>query len=122
MIYLDNAATSYPKPDAVYRAVWDMLTRNGASPGRGGYPTAIRASEVVYETREKLAELFQISDPARIVFTPNTTYALNLAIKGLLSYGDHVIFSGMEHNSVVRPVKTLEKQKRIIAMQLSTSP
>ncbi|MBQ4087940.1 MAG: aminotransferase class V-fold PLP-dependent enzyme [Clostridia bacterium] len=113
MIYLDNAATSAQKPQAVYRAMWDMMTQNGASPGRGGYKSALRAAETVYEAREKLADFFHAEDPARIIFTQNTTHALNLAICGYLSYGAHVIYSSMEHNSVVRPIKTLEKQRRI---------
>ena len=118
MIYLDNAATSAQKPQKVYRAVWDMLTKNGASPGRGSYKNAILATEAIYDAREKLAELFHVADPARVIFTANTTQALNLAICGFLSYGDHVIYSSMEHNSVVRPIQTLEKQKRITSSML----
>lgn len=113
MIYLDNAATSMQKPSTVYRAVMETMQKNGASPGRGGYAASIKSSETVYEARERLAAFFHVEDPSHMVFTPNTTHSLNIAIKGALSYGDHVIYSSMEHNSVVRPIKVLEQQKRI---------
>lgn len=108
MIYLDNAATSWPKPDSVYREMIESMKECGANPGRSGHRMAIRASEKVYECRENLASLFGIADPLRIVFTSNATEAINLAVKGLLTPGDHVILSSMEHNAVVRPLKKLE--------------
>ncbi len=113
MIYLDNAATTFQKPHQVYRTVVETMIKNGANAGRGGYGAAIAASGILFETRNKLTSLFEIENPERIVFCQNTTHALNTAIKGVLSYGDHVIYSSMEHNSVLRPIKELEKQKRI---------
>lgn len=108
MIYLDNAATSYPKPESVYRAADEFLRQHGANPGRGGHKMAVAAGEVVHETRRRLAKLFHIADPSRIVFTLNATEALNLGLKGLLRDGDHVVTSSIEHNSVTRPLKALE--------------
>jgi cysteine desulfurase / selenocysteine lyase len=103
-IYLDNAATSHPKPEQVYRAVDHALREIGASPGRGSYRQALAASRLLFETRESLAGLFGINDSARIIFTGSTTESLNLAISGLLRPGDHAITTTMEHNSVVRPL------------------
>jgi len=106
-IYLDNAATSWPKPEAVYTAI-DHFNRNiGGNPGRGTTSFALASTGIVLETRELLAQLFNISDPLRIAFTLNITEALNLAIKGTLLPGDHLIISSMEHNALVRPAFTL---------------
>lgn len=110
MIYLDNAATSWPKPDAVGEAMVACIKNYGANPGRSGHRMAMQASEKVYECRENLARLFGIGDPLRIAFTANATEAINLAVKGLLAAGDHVIISSMEHNAVVRPLKKLESR------------
>ena len=100
LIYLDNAATTYKKPKSVYRA---MSERYG-NPGRGGHFISIQSGEKVFECRERLTSFFGATDPSQIVLTNNTTTALNIAIKGLLKPIDHVIISGMEHNSVSRPV------------------
>lgn len=108
MIYLDNAATSFPKPDTVYDAMMGAMKEYGANPGRSGHKLALKASRAIYETRELLRKIFNIEDPMRIIFTSNATDGLNLAIKGLLKSGDHVITSSMEHNSVLRPLKALE--------------
>ena len=108
-VYLDNAATSHPKPEAVYQAIERTLRNIGGNPGRGGHKGAIEADRIVFETREKLAALFHIPDSKNIIFTANTTEALNLALKGFLKPGDHVISSSMEHNSVLRPLKALER-------------
>jgi len=110
MIYFDNAATSFPKPSQVVDAIHHFLTHVGASPGRSGHRLSVEASRIVYDTREALAQLFNIKDPLRIVFGHNVTAALNLALKGLLRPGDHVITSSMEHNSVMRPLRSLERQ------------
>lgn len=110
MIYLDNAATSYIKPENVLRTVCEATYKNSANAGRGGYDAAIKSSEILYETREKIAELFAVDNPERIVFCKNTTEALNFGIKGVMSRGGHVITTSMEHNSVVRPIATMEKQ------------
>ncbi len=109
MIYLDNAATSYPKPKEVGRAMLHFLEKVGASPGRSGHRLSIEAGRILYQTRESLAELFNVDDPLRIIFTLNVTEALNLVLKGLLQPGDQVITSSMEHNSVMRPLRELEK-------------
>jgi len=110
VIYLDNAATSFPKPKTVYQNVVKAMTKFGANPGRGSHAMAIEGAKVIYETRELLAQLFNIDDPLRVIFTFNATDGLNLAIKGLLKPGDHVIVTSMEHNSVLRPVMELQKK------------
>lgn len=110
MIYLDNAATSHPKPAAVYQRVDAVLRNWSANPGRAGHAMAIEAARIIFETRESIAKLFHIADPDRIVFTPNATGALNLAILGTLHAGDHCITTNMEHNSVVRPLHALERR------------
>lgn len=110
MIYLDNAATSRPKPPEVIKAMTDFLTNVCANPGRSGHRLAIEASHIVYSAREAIAELFNIPDPLRVIFTLNATESINLALRGLLSAGDHCITSSMEHNSVMRPLRALESQ------------
>ncbi len=109
MLYLDNASTSYPKPAQVIEAVLHFLAEVGASPGRSGHRLSVQAGRIVYDAREALAQLLNIDDPLRIVFGHNVTEVLNLALKGLLRPGDHVITSSMEHNSVMRPLRTLER-------------
>jgi cysteine desulfurase/selenocysteine lyase len=107
-LYLDNAASSHPKPETVYQTVNDVLKNIGANPGRAGHGLAVKAGQWIFRTRQALAELFDIQDPNRIVFTANATEAINLGLKGLLKPGDHVITSSMEHNSVIRPLRFLE--------------
>lgn len=107
MIYLDNAATTFPKPHKVYREVQNCITRYCGNPGRGSHALSRASAQVIYRCREALAEFFHSEAPENVVFTLNTTYALNLAIKGLVRYGDHVLISDMEHNSVLRPLHTL---------------
>lgn len=109
-IYLDNAATSFPKPESVYSAVIQSMQQIGASPGRGGYGRALDASRVLFNTREAVARLIRFSDASRVIFTSNATTALNLGTRGVLQPGDHVITSSMEHNSLLRPLFMLEKQ------------
>jgi cysteine desulfurase family protein len=110
MIYLDNAATSYPKPKEVGQAMMYFLEKVGATPGRSSHRLSIESARILYQARESLAELFNVDDPLRIIFTLNVTEALNLALKGLLRPGDQVITSSMEHNSVMRPLRELEKR------------
>lgn len=110
MIYLDNAATSYPKPACMMKAMNRCIQDYCGNPGRSGHDFSIRTGLGVYETRRRLAELLGIHDPSRILFTSNTTEALNLGLKGILSAGDHVITTAMEHNSVLRPLKALEQK------------
>jgi cysteine desulfurase family protein len=108
-VYLDNAATSWPKPPAVAAAMVRFLHEVGANPGRSGHRRSIQAGRLVEAAREAVAELFNLDDPLRVVFGSNVTEALNLALHGLLRPGDHVITSSMEHNSVMRPLRSLEK-------------
>ena len=109
MIYLDNAATTFPKPEAVYNAMMDCMKNYCANPGRAGHKLAMKAAREIYDTRENIAKLFNIDNPMNIVFTNNATDSLNLAIKGVVNKGDHIITTSMEHNSVIRPIKALEK-------------
>lgn len=109
-IYLDNAATSFPKPETVYRAVEHAMRMIGAGPGRGGYRAAMEATRLVFEARETIAAFFGIADSSRIVFTHSATEALNLAVQGLLEPGDHVVTTTMEHNALARPLFLMEKR------------
>ncbi|HEY8362415.1 MAG TPA: aminotransferase class V-fold PLP-dependent enzyme [Tissierellaceae bacterium] len=109
MVYFDNAATSYPKPKAVYDKIMESMMNYGANPGRSGHKMALTISREIFETRVQISKLFNIKNPLNIIFTLNCTEALNIAIKGVLKPGDHVITTSMEHNSVLRPIKYLEK-------------
>jgi len=109
-IYLDNAATTYPKPEVVYRATEHFLREVGGSPGRGGHRREQEADAIVWEARRVVAELVNAPDPAGVAFTMNATQAINMGLKGLLRPGDHVITSALEHNAVWRPLKTLERR------------
>ena len=109
MIYFDNAATSFPKPNVVYDSVMKVMKEYGANPGRSGHKLALKLGREIYETRELIAKLFNIDNPMNIIYTFNCTDSLNLGIKGILKSGDHVITTSMEHNSVLRPLKALEK-------------
>ncbi|EAX47001.1 cysteine desulfurase family protein [Thermosinus carboxydivorans Nor1] len=108
MIYLNNAATSWPKPEEVYQAVDACLRHLAGNPGRGGYSAEYQAGRVLYEAREELANMFGVADPSRIVFTHNATDALNMALFGYLRPGDKVVTTSMEHNAVARPLRQLE--------------
>ncbi|MCC5466428.1 aminotransferase class V-fold PLP-dependent enzyme [Pelosinus baikalensis] len=121
MIYLDNAATSWPKPESVYQMVDKVMRQIGANPGRSGHTMAIEAGRLVQETRELAAALFAIPHPSQVVFTLNVTDSLNLALKGLLQPGDHVITSSMEHNAMARPLEALRKNG-VTVTKVATSP
>ena len=108
MIYLDNAASTHPKPLEVLRAVSRQLRENGANPGRSGHKMSAEASETIYRTRALLAKEFG-AEAETVLFTQNTTDAINRALKGLLRAGDHVIISDLEHNSVLRPLVALRE-------------
>ncbi len=108
MIYLDNAATTYPKPQQVIRAMRQASEEYGANPGRSGHRLSMRAAAEVYRCRETAAGYFNTGAPERVVFTLNATMALNIVIKGLFGPKDHVLTSQLEHNSVLRPLKALE--------------
>ena len=118
MIYFDNAATSWPKPPGVAEAMTHFLNEIGANPGRSGHRLAIEAGRIVYDAREAVAQLFNAPDPLRVAFGQNVTEALNLVVRGLLQPGDHVITSSMEHNSVMRPLRAMEK----IGVELTVVP
>lgn len=107
--YFDNAATSWPKPRCVLRTMRRFLMHGGGNPGRSGHGRSIDAGKIILHTRTLLAELFNIKDPSRIVFTKNATEALNLAILGTLRMGGHVVTTSMEHNSVMRPLSFLKR-------------
>jgi cysteine desulfurase family protein len=109
-IYLDNAATSWPKPETVYQAMDHFMREVGATPGRGGHRREEEAARIADETRAALAELFHAPDSQGVAFTMNATQAINMALKGLLKPGDHVITSSIEHNAMWRPLKVLERR------------
>ncbi len=113
MIYLDHAATSFPKPRSVMEEQARCMREYCGNAGRGSHALARAAAEKIYECREEAALLFGVSNPARIIFTWNTTMALNIAIKGLLRKGDHVLLSDMEHNAVYRPIWKMADEGRI---------
>lgn len=109
MIYLDNAATSFPKPSEVYDEVLNCMKNYAANPGRASHDMSVRAALKIMETREEICQLFNIPSPFDLIFTCNATEALNIGIKGILKRGDHVISTVIEHNSVLRPLHSLSK-------------
>lgn len=120
-IYLDNAATSFPKPPEVATAMHRLLQEISLSPGRSAHRFSLAASRVIFEARELIAEFFGCPDSSRVVFTSNVTEALNVGIFGLLAPGDHVLTTGMEHNSVMRPLRHLEKTQGLRVEILPTA-
>ncbi len=108
-IYFDNGSTSSPKAPGVAEAMMELINQGAFNINRGNYEGAYEVAEIVLETREKLAKLFGANSSKQVIFTPGITYSLNFLLKGLLKKGDHVIVSGMEHNSVMRPLCQLEK-------------
>ena len=113
MIYLDNAATSFPKPPGVGKALLSCLNVWGGNPGRGSHRLSQRAGEEIYACRAALASFFDCPDPLRVVFTPGATYSINLVLKGLLRPGDHALCSNLEHNAVLRPLERLRRERGI---------
>ncbi len=109
-VYLDNAATSWPKPPAMATAMAHFADHIGANPGRAGHQMAVHSARIVFETRQAIADLFNCEDPLRVTFTSNVTHAINLALFGLLGAGDHVITTSMEHNAVMRPLRYHESR------------
>lgn len=109
MIYLDNAATSFPKPPEVIEAVKNAMVFYGANPGRGGYDLSVKSAEMVYQARSDLNVFFNGYGSENVSFFNNCTYALNMAIKGIVKSGEHIIISSLEHNSVLRPVYDLKR-------------
>ena len=113
IIYLDNAATTYPKPQIVYDFMYEFFRKHGINPGRSGYDAAMATEEVVGETRKLLTELFNGDDPERLTFTYNGSDSLNQIIAGVLEPGDHVVSTTVEHNSVIRPLHHRERDGMI---------
>ncbi|MGI6685788.1 MAG: aminotransferase class V-fold PLP-dependent enzyme [Bacillota bacterium] len=109
MIYLDNAATSFPKPNEVWQALEDHWFNKGGNPGRSGHRLSLEAGRTVAQAREALADLFHGEKSEQVVFASNATDAINMAFRGVLKPGDHVITTSMEHNSVIRPLRDFEK-------------
>jgi len=110
MIYLDNAATTRPKPPGVLRAMTEAVTRYGANPGRGGYSLAELTDRRLYDCRKRAAEFFGLGQPEQLIYTPGCTWSINTVLRGCLRPGDHVIISDIEHNAVVRPLHVLEQK------------
>jgi len=113
LIYLDNSATAFPKPDEVYKFMDDFYRKHGVNPGRSGFDAAIETEEIVFETRKMLTRLFNGDDPNRLTFSYNASDSLNIILQGLAEKGDHVITTFLEHNSVLRPLHHLQINKVI---------
>jgi cysteine desulfurase family protein len=109
MIYLDNAATTWPKPESVYRAMDDFVRNKAGNPGRGSHSMASAATGIIQDARKEAADLINTPDIFRIIFTLNCTHSLNMGLKGILKPGDHVVTDSIGHNSMVRPLKKLQK-------------
>ncbi|MBQ6499149.1 MAG: aminotransferase class V-fold PLP-dependent enzyme, partial [Ruminococcus sp.] len=107
MIYLDNSATTFPKPASVIQAMNNASRNFSFNPGRGGYRQSLKASEIVYNTRSKVKSFFNAPSEESVIFTYNCTHALNMAVKGVLNRGDHAVISSFEHNAVLRPIQRL---------------
>ncbi len=120
-LYFDNAATSWPKPEAVYRAPEIQMREFSGNPGRSGHTRTLEADRLIYRTREAMGQLFNIDDPSRVVFACNATDALNIGLKGFLNQGDHVLYTAMEHNSVLRPLGRLHRDNMIETTMISCS-
>ncbi|MDO3681617.1 aminotransferase class V-fold PLP-dependent enzyme [Paenibacillus ehimensis] len=120
VIYLDHAASSWPKPPEVLKAMHDCMEQYAANPGRGSHELAVKASRVLFEGRKQLAKLFNIKNPNDIAYAPNTTFALNLAIKGFVKEGDHILCTAVEHNSVRRPLEYLKRTKNVQVTYVKT--
>ncbi|MFZ5775129.1 MAG: aminotransferase class V-fold PLP-dependent enzyme [Thermodesulfobacteriota bacterium] len=121
LIYLDNAATSFPKPPEVGEVMHRLLGEISLSPGRSAHRFSLEASRVIFEAREAVARLFGCSDSSRVAFTSNVTESLNVGILGLLKPGDHVLTTGIEHNSVMRPLRFLQQKRGVVLDFLPTS-
>ncbi len=122
MIYLDNAATTWPKPPRVYEAVNRAMRVYGANPGRSGHAMSTTAAAEIYHCREAAARLFGAPGPECVVFTPSCTQAVNMVLKGHLKQGDHVVVSCMEHNAVMRPLQKLSQERGVTFTQAKVVP
>lgn len=121
IVYLDNAASSWPKPPEVIKAMKQCMDEFAANPGRGSHQLSLKASRAIYKVRNTTANFFGVKNPNDIIFTQNTTHALNLALFGFLKESDHVICTNVEHNSVIRPLEYLKKYKNIEISYLITN-
>ena len=108
-VYLDQAATSFPKPESVTQSMLHYMTQIGCNVNRGSYSAALDAEDILFDTREQLSDFFHGDDCRNTIFTANVTTSLNVILKGLLKPGDHVLVSSMEHNAVMRPLQQLKK-------------
>lgn len=122
MIYLDNAATSHPKPEQTVELLNAFIRNVGGNPGRSGHTSSIEAARIIFQTREKLAGFIKGADSERLIFTGNGTESLNLAILGLIGEHDHVITTSMEHNSVMRPLVFLQRERKVEVSVAACSP
>jgi cysteine desulfurase / selenocysteine lyase len=113
MIYLDNAATTFPKPPEVYEKTFEFIKEQGGNPGRGSHYFSTAAAQMIYATRNQVAQFFRIPDSRRVIFTHNCTDSINMVLKGLLKMGDHVISTNLDHNAVTRPLEHLRKDMRL---------
>lgn len=120
-LYFDNAATSWPKPESVYTSAEYQMRNAFGNPGRSGHTRTLEADRLLYKAREAVAGLFRIKDPARIAFALNATDALNIALKGYLEKGNHVIHTAIDHNSVLRPLGRLRKESKITTTTIPCS-
>src|SRR5207253_2647757 len=120
-VYLDNAATSWPKAPGVVEAMHQYLEAGGGNPGRGGHSGARRAAVVVEDVRRRAAQLISADRPEHVVFTHNATHGLNLVLKGYLRPGDHVVTTCSEHTSVLRPLEALRREGRVRYDAVATS-
>src|SRR4030042_2451541 len=114
IIYLDQAATSFPKASPVMEAVSNFLLNIGANPGRSAHSLSIKAAHILYEARRSIAEFIGASDSRNVIFMQNATMALNLALLGFLKVNDEVVITSMEHNSVMRSIRSLEQERHIV--------
>lgn len=121
MIYLDNAATTYPKPPEVAEAMTRCMTHHGANPGRAAHRMAIEAEQEIRRGREQIARFFGLEDPNRVIFTHNCTDSLNFALKGVLAAGDHVVTTATAHNSVSRPLEAMKDRGFITITRVPVS-
>lgn len=112
-VYLDNSATTYPKPEEVYFSVFNYMKNIGANPGRGGYSNALAGDRIIFSCREAIMNLFNFDKLENIIFTANITQSLNILLKSIIKEDWHIITSSMEHNSVLRPLSSLKEQKNI---------
>lgn len=120
MIYLDNSATSFPKPNCVIRELNSCIKKYCGNPGRSSHLLSLRSSEAIYEAREQIAALLSVDTPEQVIFTYNATYALNLAIKTFIRQRCHILTSDFEHNSVTRPLESMKKRLGIEYSSFST--